>query len=356
MWDHALEKLAEKLFGERIPGFQWVFFILVMLGLPLGIEGFCGSATAIGLALFFFWAGGILDIVFDLFYGPVSTFTIRVPDWSDPVLRNRPPRGATGKILTDRDWGDPLRDNFCLVVDGEFGDEGAFVTAKKFTKERHQRGWLRHLIDFCRGRLSDHCRNIPLFGREALDGAREKAAERFREYRFNIETGLYESCLLLLRSTKAWSARVNPPLQVSKVARALVLLFASISLFQYLDFDWLHWLRGGTEHRVHSAFRTEHDMLPADIQWLWVRAEAIIGSLHSALPQWSLVAATALMAFICLIISFAYRIQHMRNLYLEAADAHWLDPSTIPLLRATATGSLLTSARSSAASGAFLLP
>jgi hypothetical protein len=53
----ALQKIAEWFFDEKMPGFQWVIFALLMLEFALGVEGLRGAGIAIGLAILLSWGG-----------------------------------------------------------------------------------------------------------------------------------------------------------------------------------------------------------------------------------------------------------------------------------------------------------
>jgi hypothetical protein len=103
----ALQKIAEWFFDEKMPGFQWVIFALLMLEFALGVEGLRGAGVAIGLAILLSWVGSKSDFFFDGLYGPDSTFTIK--------SLGQVPRGSY------------------LVVDVDFRGDGTFVKDKRFS-------------------------------------------------------------------------------------------------------------------------------------------------------------------------------------------------------------------------------
>jgi hypothetical protein len=113
-----------------------------------------------------------------------------------------------------------------------------------------------------------------------------------------------------------------------------------IAFLEWFGIDWVQWLQGQPE--AHSASIASYhqpaglSMLADWFQSLWAKAAEWWSFLKTTLSPWGLALITA---GITLVISFYYRIRHMRVLYTEAAGANWIkptDPLAAPQMRFTA--------------------
>jgi hypothetical protein len=310
----ALQKIAEWAFDEKMPGFQWVIFALLMFEFWLGVEGLRGAGIAIGMAILLSYVGSKSDFFFDWLYGTDPSFKI--------TSLRKVPAGSY------------------LVVDGDFRGDGSFVGDRKFSlpdwwRDIKARTPARSGKTF-RDKMKALFRRVPIPGRQALDEDRNSAADKLHQSSLPVDQGLYKSCVFLLHPTDAWP-RINAPLQLSKVFRALTILSILIALLEGFGIDWVQWLQGRPE--AHSAPIASSDW-PAGLsiitdwfQSLWAKTAECWSSLKTVLTPWGLALITA---GITLVISFYYRIRHMRVLYTEAATAGWIkptDPLATPKLR-----------------------